>query len=514
MFLSLLLPFAFPIYPKIETYTIPFSENFPISLLEGSLVFINTDSYTSDDFIFQFKSKNSSTNFHTDDFELLSSKNATNITFLSPIPNVHLIFDRELCGDFFTVIPNLKKIKEKITKHNHSFFKNKKPDKKFNQNQRSDYNNSIILHFWRIPDGLCDINSYVIRSNNLMSVVPRSRSFSRFCFFSSINFTDKFNYKFNFHTTGRSALKSREMLFKLNETLPKINSFLSNSTQTDFASRLESNNSIPQSNFTTISNVLSVNQIGTNIIDESLNFIVELFVSGNTGSTLVQSDVDIELTRPFLILGSVDDLNIGKLLLKFQSDDSECSAIPIVNYRHGKPNNQKIYSNQKHILISKETDIQFDSNSPSIDKFEPEKEENQNFSEKKSKLTNLIDIMKSKLFFYMCKMKGKNICDPKSNSFSFSYSTLFSPLLSLSTVSIELEGWKRIDVKCIEKGNDADAGFISLVVILVGMVIFVLINARKFVICDLSEMNGIHDTVVENNEIHLDIKDSESENEN
>lgn len=492
MLFNLLLHLVLSIYPKIETYEIPFNQNFQISLMEGSLVFINTDSFTTDDFIFKFKSNNTLNNSYvTDNFDLIDLNNA-NSSFLSPKPDVHLIFEKELCGDFITIIPNLRKIKEKAKKQNNLFLKKKKA-----------INNSFILHFWRIPDGLCDVNSYVIRSNNMMSIVPRSRSFSRFCIFSSINFTTKFKYHFNFHTTGsllsRNTLKVREVPSKINETIQvkEINNFTANIIQTEF-----SNNT----------NLSTSNTILSNAIDDKLNFIIELFVSGNIGSTLLKSNVDVELTRPFLILGSYDDLNIGKLLLKFQSDDSECSARPIVKYKSGRVNDQKVFSNKKRELISKEETIQIDSNPSSIEK----EDLNSKIDEKNSKLHNSFIYIKSKLLYLKCKMKGKNFCDPNPNSISFSYSTLFSPLLSLSTVSIEMDGWKRIDVKCIEKGNDADAGFISLVVILVGMVIFVLFNARKFVIFSSNEIDERQETEHdhEDNEIHLDIKDTESEVDN
>lgn len=538
MLLSLLLfSYAFSVNPQIETYMIPLTRNFQISLLEGSLVFINTDSFTSEDFIFQFKTEEQSESSYFSHSNLQSSNensvNNTNSSILSPSPNTHLIFEKGLCGDYFTIIPNFKKIKEKLKKNNHSFLKNRKivNNMKNNMNDKNNassyqdqfqsdelFNYNLTLHFWRIPDGLCDINTYVIRSNNVMSIVPRSRSFSRFCIFSTINFSQKFNYKFNFHTTGSllgiNSLRSRELSFKLNETLTniKINNLISSSKYS-----MLTNNSVSYANISANSTTSSSVNKALSMMDEDNNFVIELFENGNIGSTLIHSSINVEFTHPFLILGSYDDLNIGKLFLKFQSNDIECSAIPIVKYKIGQ-NDQKIYSKYKRELISKGTTVQIDSSSSSINKIAHKKDDGQNISdeieyEKASKLKSFFEIIKSKLLLYIYRKKGGNLCESNSNSnsFSFSYSTLFSPLLSLSTVSIELKGWKRIDVKCIEKGNDTDAGFISLVVILVGMVIFVLLNAKKFVIFEFNEINEAR---TEENEIHLDINDIESENEN
>ncbi|KAK8878392.1 hypothetical protein M9Y10_005160 [Tritrichomonas musculus] len=510
MIFFFLLSLAKSDYPTIETYEIPISGNFVISLREGSLVFINSNSYTSKNFIFSFKSDMLSNTSSTVGFSSLNISNNSSI-FLSPNPGVHHIFERDLCGDFLTIIPNFKK--------------NAKWQRKlelFKQNSNNIttniINSSFILRFWRIPDGLCDINAYTIKANNIMSIVPRSRSFSRFCIFSSLNFSQKLHYKFNFHTTGSllggNILNLHESSFKQSELFSSIKTNNSNSPKLIKKSEIL-NKSLLYTNISTNNvTLLSLDSASSNSNDDLANFIFELFENGSSDPITMKSNVNYEIKQPFLLLGSYEDLQIGKLLLKFQADDGECLATPILKYRISQANGQSaIFNNLK---VHKEKKTKINSNIPLEDQFENNIGDKQKIrcgseNERKFQIINAKNFLKSKLLLLLCKIKGAGFCNSNSDSFTFTYSTLFSPLLS--TVSIGLDGWKRIDVKCIEKGNDADAGFISLVVILVGMVIFVLLHARKFVVIDDGIFNRRQEPDIVEDKIHLDIDDIESEND-
>ena len=203
----MILAFAFFNDPTTEIVEIkPLSEA-NLSTDEGSLVFINSKLYNSDDF----------------DFVLL--KNDTIVKF-QPEINKHIIFE----NSNFSI-----KSKQK--------------------------NQTLSIFFWRIADGLCDQNAYVLSTDYQMSFVPRSTKYSKFCLFSSTNVTD---YSISMHATRYKN----------------------------------------QNNF-------------------------DLYSDGSNGPYSIANDVSVRVSRPFLMIGKKENLNIGKILFQFSGSNNNCSIYPI-----------------------------------------------------------------------------------------------------------------------------------------------------------------------------------------